>query len=77
MWLRCTGGRRSRRRKSGAIYSSLLGETEAEFGVTDQSWMEWPIDHETAGVMNDGLWILYDPAGRLERAVAYAASSSQ
>lgn len=55
----------------------LYGETEAEFGVTDQAWMELPIDHETAGVMNDGLRILYDPAGRLERAAAYAASLSQ
>ena len=55
----------------------FYGETEAEFGVTDQAWMELPIDHGTAGVMNDGLWILYDPAGRLERAVAYAASLSQ
>jgi hypothetical protein len=55
----------------------FFGETEAEFGVTNQAWMELPIDHETAGVMNDGLRILYDPAGRLERAVAYAASLSQ
>jgi hypothetical protein len=55
----------------------FYGETEAEFGVTDQAWMELPIDHETAGVMNDGLRMLYDPAGRLERAVAYAASLSQ
>jgi hypothetical protein len=55
----------------------VYGETEAEFGVTDQAWMELPVDHETAGVMNDGLRILYDPSGRLERAVAYAASLSQ
>ena len=55
----------------------FYGETEAEFGVTDQAWMELPIDRETAGVMNDGLWILYDPAGRLEKAAAYAASLSQ
>ena len=55
----------------------FYGETEAEFGVTNQAWVELPIDHETAAVMNDGLRILYDPAGRLERAIAYAASSSQ
>lgn len=55
----------------------FYGQTEAEFGVTDQAWMELPIDHETACVMNDGLRILYDPAGRLERAVACAASLSQ
>lgn len=55
----------------------FYGETEAEFGVTDQAWVELPIDSATAGVINDGLWILYDPAGQLERAIAYAASLSQ
>lgn len=52
----------------------LYGPTEAEFGVTDQAWMELPIDRETARVINNGLKILYDPAGSLEKAVAYAAS---
>lgn len=55
----------------------FYGETEAEFGVADQTWMELPIDRETACVMNGGLRILYDPAGRLERAVACAASTSR
>lgn len=55
----------------------FYGEIEAEFGVTDQAWVELPIDRETAGVINDGLWILYDSAGHLERALAYAASLSQ
>ena len=55
----------------------FYGETEAEFGVTDQAWAEPPIDRESAGVINDGFWILFDPAGQLERAVAYAASLSQ
>jgi hypothetical protein len=55
----------------------FYGDTEAEFGVTDQAWMELPIDRETSDVMNDGLRILYDPAGRLGQAVAYAASLSQ
>ena len=55
----------------------FYGVTEAEFGITDQAWMELPIDSETAAVMNDGLRILYDPAGRLERAAAYAASLSR
>ncbi len=52
----------------------FYGATEAEFGVTDQAWMKLPIDRGTADVMNDGLRILYDPEGRLEKAVAYAAS---
>lgn len=55
----------------------FYGATEAEFGVTDQAWMQLPIDRETAGVMNDGLRILYDPEGRLEGAAAYAASLIQ
>ena len=55
----------------------LYGATEAEFGVTDQAWMELPIDRETARVISHGLKILYDPAGRLEKAVAYATSMLQ
>ncbi|MDJ0699112.1 MAG: nucleotidyltransferase domain-containing protein [Woeseiaceae bacterium] len=51
----------------------FYGVTEAEFGVTDEAWAELPIDDETAGVINDGLRILYDPEGRLEKAVAYAS----
>ena len=52
----------------------FYGETEAEFGVTDQAWAQPPIDRETAAVINDGLRILYDPEKRLENAVAHAAS---
>lgn len=52
----------------------FYGETEAEFGITDEAWAELPIDPETAGVISDGLRILYDPHRRLEMAVAYAAS---
>ncbi len=52
----------------------FYGATEAEFGVTDEAWMQLPIDRETAGVMNDGLRILYDPEGRLQTAAAYARS---
>lgn len=55
----------------------FYGATEAEFGVTDQAWMELPIDLETARVINHGLKILHDPAGRLEEAVVYAASMFQ
>ncbi len=52
----------------------FYGTTEAEFGVTNVAWTELPIDHETAAVMNNGLRILYDPEGRLERALAFAAT---
>ena len=55
----------------------FYGTTEAEFGVTDQTWAKLPIDRETAGVINDGLRILYDPEGRLKEAVAYAASLNE
>lgn len=52
----------------------FYGTTEVEFGVTDQAWAQIPIDPETAGVMTDGLRILYDPDGRLKRALTYAES---
>lgn len=53
----------------------FFGRTEAEFGITDTAWAELPIDSETAAVINDGLRILHDPEGRLEKAVAHAAST--
>jgi hypothetical protein len=52
----------------------FYGSMEAEFGVTDQAWAQLPIDPETASVMNNGLRILYDPEGRLEKAIEYAES---
>ena len=54
----------------------FFGNTEAEFGVTDMAWAELPIDRDTAGVINDGLVVLYDPEERLQRAIAYAATLS-
>ena len=51
----------------------FYGTTEAEFGITDEAWAQPPIDRETAGVINDGLRILYDPEGRLDEAIACAA----
>ena len=51
----------------------FFGSTEAEFGVTDEAWATPPIDPETAGVINDGLKVLYDPDGKLERAIVDAA----
>ena len=52
----------------------FYGKTEAEFGVTDKVWAQPPIDHETAGVINKGMRILYDPDGRLREAVAISKS---
>jgi hypothetical protein len=52
----------------------FYGPTEAEFGVTDEAWIRPPIDRETAGVINDGLQILYDPKGRLADAAALASA---
>ena len=49
--------------------------TEAEFGVTDQAWAQLPIDPETAGVMINGLRILYDPEGLLKKAIEYVESA--
>ena len=51
----------------------FYGSTEAEFGVTDQAWVQVPIDRKTASVINDGLQILYDPDGFLEAAAVHAA----
>jgi hypothetical protein len=52
----------------------FYGATEAEFGVTEQAWAQLPMDPETAGVINNGLRILYDPEGLLDRAIGYAES---
>lgn len=51
----------------------FYGALEAEFGITDETWMQEPIDPETAGVINDGLRVLYDPGGSLENAIACSA----
>jgi len=53
----------------------FYGQTEVEFGITDEAWMRLPIDRETAGVMNNGLQILYDPEGRLKQAADFAATT--
>ena len=49
------------------------GSLEVEFGITDAAWARIPIDEGTAGVINDGLWILHDPDGRLAAAKVFAA----
>ena len=54
----------------------FYGATEAEFGVADQAWMELPLDRETAGVINDGMRILYDPEGRLAKAISFASEAA-
>jgi hypothetical protein len=51
----------------------LFGTTEAEFGLTDEAWMQIPLDRQTAGVINAGLQVLYDPEGRLKKARICAA----
>ncbi len=51
----------------------FYGSTEAEFAVTDEAWIQLPIDNETASVINDGLRIIYDPNGLLAAAAAAAA----
>ena len=51
----------------------FYGSLEVEFGITAEAWAQIPIDEGTAGVINDGLWILYDPEGRLAAAKVFAA----
>ncbi len=53
----------------------FYGPTEAEFGITEEAWARLPIDRETAGVINAGLKILYDPDDCLKNAAAYAAKT--
>ena len=55
----------------------FYGSTEAEFGITDEDWMQLPIDGETASVINNGLKILYDPEGRLAKVAASVAKMFQ
>ncbi len=55
----------------------FYGSTEVEFGVTHPAWMDLPLDRGTADVINNGLRILYDPEGRLEEAVAFAATTGR
>lgn len=45
---------------------------EVEFGITTVDWVALPVDEGTAGVMRDGLRVIYDPSGRLARAVSCA-----
>jgi len=49
--------------------------TEVEFGFAIIDWVTLPIDVGTAHVMRDGVRILYDPSGRLARAVHCAQST--
>jgi hypothetical protein len=55
----------------------FYGSMEAEFGIAGENWMRLPIDRETAGVINNGMKILYDPEGSLAKAVASAAKMFQ
>ena len=48
---------------------------EVEFGVTGLMWTALPLDPGTKRVVDEGLRILYDPDGRLERTIARVAES--
>ena len=52
------------------------GTTEAEFGVTDPSWIRSPLDAGSAAVINNGFRILFDPDQQLANAAIEAAASS-
>lgn len=56
------------------IYENGL---EVEFGMTTLDWVTLPIDEGTAGVMRNGLRVLYDPSGRLAHAVKHAESARE
>lgn len=42
---------------------------EVEFGIAGTKWMELPLDPGTARVFRDGLKVLFDPDGQLDRAI--------
>ena len=42
---------------------------EVEFGIDGIEWAELPLDSGTAQVFKDGLRILFDPDGQLDRAI--------
>lgn len=42
---------------------------EVEFGIAGTEWMELPLDSGTVQVFTDGLEILFDPDGHLDRAI--------
>ena len=44
------------------------GGAEVEFGITSLQWCSPPIDPATARVIRDGLQVIYDPSGCLQRA---------
>lgn len=44
---------------------------EVEFGFTTQEWAEIPVDQGTRRVVEDGIRVLYDPAGFLLRLIKH------
>ncbi|MCG8525143.1 MAG: hypothetical protein MI748_02100 [Opitutales bacterium] len=40
---------------------------EVEFGIVSPEWVKVPSDEGTSRVVNDGMKILYDPEGDLEK----------
>lgn len=46
-----------------------LGDGEVEVGVTSTSWADIPIDPGTFRVVSDGVVLVYDPRGLLDRLV--------
>ena len=52
------------------------GALEVEFGIAPEAWVELPIDSGTAQVMKDGFRIVYDPEGRLRKALDCAQGVS-
>ena len=44
------------------------GGPEVEFGITSLAWCSPPIDAATARVIRNGMQVIYDPSGCLQRA---------
>ncbi len=54
----------------------LPGGLEVEIGFAPGSWAAEPVDPGTARVVTDGLVVLHDPSGLLERLVGQVARGS-
>lgn len=55
-----------------SLHTSYESLPEIEFGISNLSWSEVPLDEGTRKVMLDGIRVLYDPHGHLKRATTYA-----
>jgi len=52
-----------------SLHTAYMHLPEIEFGITDLSWVDLPLDDGTKKVILDGIRVIYDPLGLLQQAV--------